>query len=942
MTKLQFRVLYREFLFRIVDLELLAPQGDMTKLLGQFAALLLVISLWIFLPTLLLAVSFSQPEIGLLFTWAWEFYLIATAMLVVGLFAVLSWESMFPDRRDVLVLAPLPIRARTLFWSKIAAVATALGLAVLLLNFFPGIAAPFALAAAPTAPPPRYDPAIPPVSAEEIQTVLDRDLTPALHGENGALAPGTHAGLSIGVLKHGVRRVFSYGIAQPDWLFEIGSITKTFTGLVLAQMVVEGKVRLDEPVRELLPAGTVAKPQGTEITLLDLITHHSGLPRMPDNFAPADADNPYADYHVANLYAYVAAHGVTKRGTRPFLYSNLGVGLLGQALANRAGMRWADLVKTEITGPLGMRDTVVSVTPEQNRRFIQGFDGLHHPAHAWDIDGLAGAGALRSTAGDMLTYLDAELHPENAGPLAAAIRGSQVLHADANPGTRIALAWVYEPDAGYGHGGATGGYTSSAFFDPKRDDAAVVLFNTEELTGFAGRLGEHIRQRLAGQPAMSLGNIVVSGSGSLMSHLRAFTAYWVTMLAAGAFIFCSVLTVQGLAQLLPRQLYLRASSVLQMVLFCLLWAAYFWMNPFTAIETLAADQERLLWLPPLWFLALFQKLSGPVVAQLDVPARRAWIGLAAAAGGAAAAYLICYFRTLRKMVEQPDIVPAARRFNWLPRFGNSLETAVGQFSARTLVRSRQHRVILAFYLGIGTAIALFIMRTPEGRQLSAATANDPWHQPSAPLIASSILLLAAWVGGIRMVFSMPLELRANWVFRVTPVGGGRECLAARRRALYALSVVPFWTASALVFFWLWPWRPAAGHLIVLALLGITIAEICLNDAPKIPFTCSYLPGKTNFHLAFWACLAFSLFALFEAADWERGALANATGSIALVAALAIAAALARWRTGRQASSDEGALRFEEAPEPVVFELGLDQLTPHAPRALPGTTFHPPG
>jgi CubicO group peptidase (beta-lactamase class C family) len=942
MTKLQFRVLYREFLFRIVDLEVLAPQGDMSKLLGQFAALLLLIGLWVFLPVLLAAVSFSQPEISLLFTWAWEFYLIATVMLIVGLFAVLSWEAMFLDRRDVLILSPLPIRAFTLFWSKIAAVATALTLAVALLNLAPGIAAPFALAAGPTAPPPRYAPALPPVRVEDIQTMLDRDLMPALQDANGALAPGTHAGVSIGVLQHGVRRVFSYGNARPDWLYEIGSITKTFTGLILARMVIEGNARLDQPVRELLPAGLLAKQTGAEITLLDLATHHSGLPRMPDNFAPADFENPYADYHLSNLYEYIAKRGVAKRGNPSFLYSNLGVGLLGQALANHAGMSWPELVKAEITGPLGMNDTVVSVTPEQNYRFAQGFDGQHHPTHAWDIDGIAGAGALRSTSGDMLNYLEAQLHPERAGALGAAIRESHILHADVNATTRIALAWLYHADTrDFAHGGNTGGYSSNAFFDPRADYAAVVLMNTEEVTNFVGRLSEHIRERLAGQPAVSLGSFVVSGSASLGSHLHAFAAYWITMFAAGAFIFCSVLMVQGLAQLLPRQLYLRASSVLQIALFCLLWAVYLWMNPFTATEALVDDQ-RLLWLPPTWFFALFQKLSGPTLPQLDLPAARAWIGLAIAGSGAAASYLICYFRTLRKMVEQPDIMPALRSLSWLPRFGDSLETAVGQFSVRTLLRSRQHRVILAFYLGIGVAIAIFFMRTPAVRQISAATSNDPWHQVSVPLIASSILLLAAWVVGIRMVFSMPLELRANWIFRVLPLGGRRECLAARRRALYALSLIPFWAGSAALFFAMWPWPAAAGHVAVLALLGITIAELCLRGTPKLPFTCSYLPGKTNFHLTFWAGLALFLLALFKAADWERSALENPVGCGAMLGLLAIAAALAWWRTSVEANSEEGDLRFEEAPEPIIFELGLHHLIPPAPNARPDTASDPLG
>ena len=97
-------------------------------------------------------------------------------------------------------------------------------------------------------------------------------------------------------------------------------------------------------------------------------------------------------------------------------------------------------------------------------------------------------------------------------------------------------------------------------------------------------------------------------------------------------------------------------------------------------------------------------------------ARRALTGLAIAGLGTTVAYALSYFRTLRKIVEEPDIVAASRRQHWLPPFGNSLETAVVQFSVRTLLRSRQHRVMLAFYLGIGFAIVILFMRTPRAQQ----------------------------------------------------------------------------------------------------------------------------------------------------------------------------------------------------------------------------------
>jgi D-alanyl-D-alanine-carboxypeptidase/D-alanyl-D-alanine-endopeptidase len=192
----------------------------------------------------------------------------------------------------------------------------------------------------PSPPPPKvaFDSAMPPVNAADMQAVLTKDLEQAL--KTGALAPETMAGVSIGVLRDGVSRVFAFGTAKPDSIFEIGSITKTFTGLVLAQLNLQGKVALDEPVRRLLPKDALPAPAGAEITLLDLVTQHSGLPALPDNLHPADPTNPYRDYGVTQLYSFLRQRGVEKSADAGFLYSNLGVGLLGQALANRAGVSY--------------------------------------------------------------------------------------------------------------------------------------------------------------------------------------------------------------------------------------------------------------------------------------------------------------------------------------------------------------------------------------------------------------------------------------------------------------------------------------------------------------------------------------------------------------------------------------------------------------------------
>ena len=360
------------------------------------------------------------------------------------------------------------------------------------------------------------DAALPPVELAKLQGVLESDLASAL--ASGELAPATGGGITIGVYSHGAHKVFPYGAAKADSLFEIGSITKTFTGLVLAQMAQQKKVQLEEPVRALLPAGTVTAPaSGAEITLLDLSAQRSGLPRLPDNLKPADVTNPYADYDVKALYAFLNAHGLARPAKPEFGYSNLGVGLLGQALANRAGVSYEALVKKEVTGPLGMRDTVVTLTPALKERFIQGHDVDHKPAHAWDIPALAGAGALRSTAADMLVYLEAQLHPDKlpasarnsaeGKTLPAAIAASHEIRDTAADGMHIALNWLKVDETGtYWHNGGTGGYSSIALFNPEKDFAVVVLCNVAPGSdSFADKTGRHVVDRLLGKPAISLG-----------------------------------------------------------------------------------------------------------------------------------------------------------------------------------------------------------------------------------------------------------------------------------------------------------------------------------------------------------------------------------------------------------------------------------------------------
>jgi len=937
MKETQFLILYRQFLFRMVDLELLSAdaKGDMSKLFGQFAALLIFIGIGLAWLGGLVGGAGLPPLAQLLAEWSGVHFVIATTMLVVGLFAILSWDSTFPDRRDVMVLAPLPIRSRTIFLAKVAAVATALSVTVAALHLFAGFLWPLSLNhrhPAVIAPPIDYDAALAPLDAAALGPVLKHDLAPVFR----AGVSGTSGGVTVGVWKHGERRVFAYGTARPDSIFQIASIGKTFTALALAQLVIQGKARLDEPVREFLPPGTVAQHEGLDITLLDLATHRSGLPSIPANVHSADPQNPLAGYKTADLYAFMKYWGAYRSPHAPFGYSNLGFGLLGQALANRAGVSYADLLRG-ITAPLGMPDTVLDLSDEQKQRLIQGYSPLHSEVGLMDLGALEGAGSIYSTAADMVAYLAANLHPETiagTGTLPAALTASHQLRAAALPGLKIALAWMYDTSAGvYLHSGVALGHTSYAFFDPRGDNAAVVLLNEgASYFSLADVIGEHVRERLAGKPAISpITRKEPAGGGGILDFFGLFAAWWTTMLMAGAFIFCSVLGAQGLAaQLLPRRHFLRVSSWMQLAAFAILVGTYFLEPKLLMPDVVAASHGSpyLAWSPSYWFLGLFEQLNGsPVLADL---ARRAWIAIAIAFGATASAYTLAYFRTMRRTVEEPDIAPAfagrdAAGRSWLPSFGGGFATAVGQFGLRTILRSRQHRLMLAFYLGVGFAIAVFFRRMGEAEDTLGSTV-------SPAVLMSTIVIMILCVLGIRVVFSLPLDLRANWIFRITPIPAGPGCMIARRRALYALSVVPVCLGAAALLFSVWPWQAAAKHFVVLVLLGTAVAELCLRGTQKLPFTCSYLPGKSNFNVTLVLSILVILPLLAKAAQLERNSFDNAAAYAAVVGLLAAIAICARWSATRLAKSPEGVLQFEEAAEPAVFALDLhrDGVTPIAP------------
>src|SRR6185503_5783821 len=247
------------------------------------------------------------------------------------------------------------------------------------------------------------------------------------------------AGIVVGILEpDGRTRVVAYGDPGPgqppldgNSVFEIGSISKVFTGTLLADLVQERKVGLDDPVQKYLPASAkLPTRNGKAITLRSLSEQNSGLPRMPNNFRPADQSNPYADYSVQQMYEFLAGYTLPRDPGEKFEYSNLGVGLLGHALSLAAGKPYEELQRERIWAPLGMEHTAITFTPWMKAHLALGHDEQGTVVANWDIPTLAGAGAIRSTTNDMLKFLEANLHPER-GRLQRAMASAQQERAPA-------------------------------------------------------------------------------------------------------------------------------------------------------------------------------------------------------------------------------------------------------------------------------------------------------------------------------------------------------------------------------------------------------------------------------------------------------------------------------------------------------------------------------
>jgi D-alanyl-D-alanine-carboxypeptidase/D-alanyl-D-alanine-endopeptidase len=262
-------------------------------------------------------------------------------------------------------------------------------------------------------------------------------------------------------------------------VFEIGSVTKTFTALLLAQGVLAQRWTLDTPVASLLPDYKIPSRDGKPITLGLLAEQFSGLPRLPGNLQPADLGNPYADYGTDRLKAFLAGYTLPRDPGAAYEYSNLGFGLLGEALAQHLTLSFGALLQRDVLVPLGMESSGVELTASMRTRLAIGHDEAGKPARHWQFGALGGAGALLSTGDDMLRYLQANMGLLKT-PLAAAMQLAHEPRRDIGGGDRIGLAWMthHTPHGDVvWHNGETGGYSSFIGFTSDGRRGVVILTN---------------------------------------------------------------------------------------------------------------------------------------------------------------------------------------------------------------------------------------------------------------------------------------------------------------------------------------------------------------------------------------------------------------------------------------------------------------------------------
>jgi CubicO group peptidase (beta-lactamase class C family) len=316
--------------------------------------------------------------------------------------------------------------------------------------------------------------------AIESARAMVREAVGAREASAGMVAVAVDSG-GARMISHG-----SSGIANlamdGDTVFEIGSLGKVLTALLLADMAARGEVSFDDPVVTYLPPSAALGVRGRPITLLDLATYTSGLPRMPDNLPPGwqTSPNPLATYTPEDLYTFLGGHTPAYEAGAHYDYANLAYGVLGLALARRADKSYEELLVERICDPLGMDHTRITLSPDMQAHVPRGWNLGMEPAQLLDMPALQGAGAFRGTANDLIVFLRASIGFDRSPLDGAFARLLGTRKATPLAGTEAGLGWFissYEGEQIVWKTGATSGYGAFLGFSPQSRRGSIVLAN---------------------------------------------------------------------------------------------------------------------------------------------------------------------------------------------------------------------------------------------------------------------------------------------------------------------------------------------------------------------------------------------------------------------------------------------------------------------------------
>jgi CubicO group peptidase (beta-lactamase class C family) len=318
-------------------------------------------------------------------------------------------------------------------------------------------------------------------------------------------------GLVVGLYDAGRTEIYGFGTGpggKPPTgrtLFDLGSMTKIYTGLLLAEAIQRREVDLDAPIAELLPPGvTVPTQNGTAITAKHLALHSSGLPRFPPSLTSRKPPpDPFAGYGEDALVQDLIATQLDAAPGTTIGFSHFGTGVLAFALGRKIGGGFAAAIDARVLAPLELRDTFFTPPAGSAARRTIGTDEDLKPVSRWTWGALVGAGGLVSTVRDQLRLIEVELDAAagSKGLLRPAMRLTQEAQLD-TPGENEGLGWKIDPAGRLWHDGMTGGYRAFISFDPKTKRGVVVLASTQSLlVDILGRTMFDVLDKTAKPPA---------------------------------------------------------------------------------------------------------------------------------------------------------------------------------------------------------------------------------------------------------------------------------------------------------------------------------------------------------------------------------------------------------------------------------------------------------